>query len=333
MNKYIIALIVIFLVLINISSKLSCNFIPNKIPDKPSPSPQILKELTRQQIINLIKQEDIKQYVETLSSKEYCGRKTGTEGNIKAAQYIKDHLNKLNILYKEQEFTARGVKTKNIIAYIVPPNVKSENILVIGAHFDHLGGSSYNSYYPGADDNASGVAGVMAIATALSKHNLNNTILLQFYSAEEIGLVGSKYYTNNPLFPLNNPDINKHIAMINLDMIGYLKSNYTSNENTTTYRDDKSWTIYDYNNSVNLKKIVSTLNHKYPFATNISGYRPGGSDHAPFYNKGIPVVFLHTGLHNHYHKQTDTSDRLNYNGLVQVTKLALEIILEIDKTN
>jgi Zn-dependent M28 family amino/carboxypeptidase len=332
MKKNIIALVVILLVLLNLSNKFSYNLISDKIPVKPSP--QISIQLTREQIIDLINKEDVKRYVEVLASKEYSGRGTGTEGNNKAAQYIKDHLDKLNIPYKEQEFLARGIKTKNIIAYINPITIKSDSLLVIGAHFDHLG-SSGNVYYPGADDNASGVAGIMSIATALSKYrsHLNHTILLQFYSAEEMGLIGSKYYTNNPLFPLNDPDINKHIAMINLDMIGYLKGKYGDNENMTKCRNYQIWTVYDYTNAIDLKNIVSKLDSKYSFAKNISGYRPGGSDHAPFYNKGIPIVFLHTGSHIHYHKPTDTSDRLNYNGLVQVAKLALEIILEADSVN
>lgn len=331
MNKKLISLCVILLVLWNISGKLSNN-LTSKVPLN-KPSPQIPAELTYEQIISLIQEEDVKTYVQTLASKEYCGRGTGTEGNVKAAQYIKTHLEKLNIPYKEQEFTARGIKTSNIIGYINSSTIKSDNVLVIGAHFDHLG-SSGNIYYPGADDNASGVAGVMAIATALSKYknSLNHTVLLQFYSAEEMGLIGSKYYTNNPLFPLDDPDINKHIAMINLDMIGYLKSKYTTDENMTRCRDYKSWVVYNYTNSVDLKNIVSTLTSKYPFANNISGYRPGGSDHAPFYNKGIPVVFLHTGSHPNYHKPTDTPDKLNYKGLTQVAKLALEILLQADKT-
>lgn len=330
MNKKIIALIVIFLVLWNISNKLSYNSTPNSSPNKPVPQKPI--ELTYEQIIDLIKEDDVKKYVETLASKEYDGRATGTEGNIKAASYIKTHLEKLNIPYKEQEFIARGKKTKNIIGYIQPFKTKSDSILVVGAHFDHLG-SSGNIYYPGADDNASGVAGVMAIATALSKykHKLHHTILIQFYSAEEMGLIGSKYYTNNPLFPLNNPDISKHTAMINLDMIGYLKIKYNDNENMTRSRDYEFYEKYNFTNSLDLKNIVSELSNKYSFAKNISGYRPGGSDHAPFYNKGIPIVFLHTGSHPNYHKPSDTPDKLNYNGLVNVTKLALEILITADK--
>lgn len=330
MNKNTVALLLVFLVAFHIYGV----FYRESIVISTAPSPQEPKvvELTYDQVLDSIKTEDIKTYVEKLSSKEFNGRGTGTEGNLKAAEYIKNHLDSLKIPYKEQEFSFQNRKTKNIIAYISPKISKSDNIIVIGAHFDHLG-SRGDTYYPGADDNASGVAGVMAVATALTKYKekLRHTISLQFYSAEELGLIGSKYYTNNPLLPIDKPDINKHTAMVNLDMIGYLRNNYNADENLTKYRDCKEWTVFKYSNAVSLKNIVEELTSKYPFAKNISGYRPGGSDHAPFYNKGIPVVFLHTGSHPHYHKPTDTSDKLNYDGLADISKLALEIVIEVDK--
>lgn len=288
-----------------------------------------VKELSFDEILDTIKVADVKKYVEDLSSKDFDGRGTGTEGNKKAAQYICNHLDKLKIPYQRQTFNTRGVSTDNIIANIVPKNSKSDTVIVIGAHFDHLG-SRGSTYYPGADDNASGTAGLMAIATALNhyKDKLQHTVSLQFYSAEEWGLIGSEYYTNNPMLPLDNPDIKKHIAMINLDMIGYLRGNYSETENTTSYRDtDEFMECYS---SVDLRGIVSDLSSKYKFSTKISGYRPGGSDHAPFYRKGIPVVFLHTGSHPHYHKITDTPEKLNYEGLVLVTKLAFEIFIKVD---
>lgn len=306
-----------------------------KVDPIPSPVPVVVpKELAYEEVVSLIKSEDVKSYVEILASKEFNGRGTGSEGNDKAREYIKKHLDILGILYKEQEFSAKGKTTKNIIAYIVPKNIKNDEIIVIGAHFDHLGGRG-DSYYPGADDNGSGTAGLMAIATALSKYKdrLNHVVLLQFYSAEEMGLLGSKYYTDHPLFPENDPDINKHIAMINMDMIGYLKKKYDESENMTDYRVESDYVDEGIYGSVDLKGIVSELSSKYNFATNIAGYKPGGSDHSPFLSKKIPAVFLHTGTHPYYHKPTDTPDRLNYTGLARVAQLALEILVSIDKIN
>lgn len=327
-KNIIIILLVVFLAFHTgkILNRTSQNHKPVEVPKTET------VKLKYEDILNLINPQDIQKYVVDLSSKDFCGRATGTKGNALAAEYIKKHLQILNIPYKEQEFIARGHTTKNIIAYLHPNNIPTEQILVIGAHYDHLGGNE-DSYYPGADDNASGVAGLMSICKSLAKYKdqLKHTVLIQFYSAEELGLLGSKYYVNNPLFPDNNPNINNHIAMINLDMIGYLRTQYKENENTTRYRDDKSWIVFDYSQSVSLKTIVESLTEKYPFAKHISGYRPGGSDHAPFYNKGIPVVFLHTGLHSNYHKTTDTQDKLDYNGLAKVSRLAFEILIQADK--
>lgn len=89
----------------------------------------------------------------------------------------------------------------------------------------------------------------------------------------------------------------------------------------------------DHANRVDLKSIVEKLSDKYDFATNISGYKPGGSDHSPFLSKKVPAVFLHTGTHPYYHKPSDTPEKLNYSGLSQVAKLGLEILVEIDKNN
>lgn len=331
MNKKLIALFLLIVLVFHFSDVTSRK---PKVDPTPNTPVVVPRELTYEEIIDLIKIEDIKSYVEVFASKEFDGRGTGSEGNDKAREYIQKYLDSLGIEYKEQEFLARGRKTKNIIAYIIPQKIKSDEIIVIGAHFDHLGGKG-EVYYPGADDNASGVAGLMAIAKALSKYKnrLNHVVLLQFYSAEEIGLLGSKYYVDNPLFPLNNPDIEKHIAMINMDMIGYLKTQYHEFENTTDYRKELFDVAVDFSDKLDLKSIVKELSTKYVFAKNISGYSPGGSDHAPFYSKGIPVLFLHTGTHRHYHKITDTPEKLNYDGLVLISKLAFEVLVAIDQNN
>jgi Zn-dependent M28 family amino/carboxypeptidase len=305
-----------------------------KVEETPKPPTPVKKdELTYDKILNLIQKEDIKKHIIDLSSKEFCGRATGSEGNIRAADYIKNYLESLNIKYKEQKFLVKGKLTTNIIAYIVPENDANNQVIVIGAHYDHLGMINNQAYYPGADDNASGVSALMSICKALNayKNKLKNTISIQFYSAEELGLLGSKFYVNNPVLPLSSPSIDKHIAMINLDMIGYLKNNYQINENVAKYREDKSSIVFNYQTNISPKNIVAKLYDTYPFSKHICSYRPGGSDHAPFYNKGIPIVFLHTGLHSNYHKISDTPDKLNYLGIVEISKFAFEILVAIDK--
>lgn len=289
------------------------------------------KELSTEDIVSSVDEPYVRYIVEKLSSKEFCGRATGTKGNLLASKFICSELDNISVPYRVQNFKARGRETHNIIANINPKS-KSDQTIVIGAHFDHLGGDE-NRFFPGADDNASGVAGVLSMARSLSKYtNFKHNISIHFYSAEELGLIGSSYYCKNPLFPENQPDINSHIAMINMDMIGYLRSKYSASENCTEWRSDKEWRVFDkYTSTINLKDIVDKLSNKYGFAKNISGYRPGGSDHAPFFNSGVPVVFLHTGSHPNYHKTTDTPEKLNYSGMVDITKLAIEIVFNIDK--
>lgn len=322
--KKIIALLLVLLLCwhtynIFISTAPKTPIVPPPIPVVP-----IVPELTYEELINLVTKKDIREHIKILSSKEFEGRGTGTNGDKLSKEFITDYLKSIEVPYKIQNFNAKGRDTTNIIGYIVPSKNQSSKIIIIGAHYDHLGKRG-SIYYPGADDNASGVAAVMCIAKIIKKYEkrLNHTILFHFYSGEELGLLGSKYYVQNPIFPLED-----HIAMINLDMIGYLKS-YPKEYNTTTYREDSEYGLFDYR--ISLKEIVKNLSSKYSFAQNICGYKPGGSDHAPFYHKGIPVVFIHTGSHAHYHKPTDTEEKLNYEGLEGCTKLALEILLQVDK--
>lgn len=307
------------------------------IPEKPvvvePVKPQPI-ELTDEDIIDLITEENLKQYVEILSSKEFGGREPGTIGSEKTIDFICKHLDSLGILYVKQSFSIRGITTSNIIAHITPQKPINKKVIVIGAHFDHLG-TKGSAYYPGADDNSSGVAGLMAIATSLSKYKdkLNHTISLQFYSAEEWGLVGSNFYTKYPILPLDSPNINDHLSMINLDMIGYLRYNYSLNENVASYKNESDCIKCNYISLPNIKNTIEKLSLRYPFVNSIISYKPGSSDHSPFYKKGIPIIFLHTGLHSNYHKTSDTSDKLNYGGLKLVSQLAFEILVAIDKEN
>lgn len=339
-QRNILLLLIVVVLAFHFNSKFQETKVVPNVPDivdpKPEPKPPEVIDYTLEQILDSIRVEDVKKYVETLSSREFNGRATGTAGNEIAAKYICDHLDSLKIPYEKQEFNARGDRTSNVIAHISPTNSNNSDVIVVGAHFDHLKPQG-QTYYPGADDNASGTAAVMAIAEALNKYKdkLKHTIVVQFYSAEELGLLGSYYYVENPMFPKSNPTINSHIAMVNLDMVGYLRNSYDIDDRTTTYREEFDSLTSDMEvaltSSVDMRDIVRELSSKYSFANNISGYKPGGSDHAPFYRKGVPVVFLHTGSHPHYHRPSDTPEKLNYDGLASVARLALEIIVIADQ--
>lgn len=284
------------------------------------------------QAILSITEEECKNHVYKLSSDELEGRMSGKKGNVLAAEYIKSEFEKYGLLTMYDKFKIKranpGPKneigddfTQNIYAWIEgsDPKLKDE-IVVVGAHMDHIGyGPSMSrskkiEIHNGADDNASGTSALLEIAQALSKLKPKRTILFQAYSAEEMGLIGSRFYVDNPKFPINNPNIKKHIVMINLDMVGYLDKGY------------HYASFLDADSSVDLNKNIELLNKKYNFAKKITARGGGGSDHASFYNKKIPVAFLHTGGHQHYHTPEDDADKLNYKGLEQISRYAFELV-------
>jgi aminopeptidase YwaD len=225
------------------------------------------------------------------------------------------------------------------------PKLKGETI-VIGAHYDHLGmggeGSGSLSARPGihhgADDNASGVAGLLELARMLTSQNPKprRTIVFIAFSGEEEGLIGSNYYVNHPIVPLQNT-----VAMINMDMIGRLKENKLIIGGAGTAQD---WhrMIDQENLGILAAAAVSADNNprdagggfaasKFAVALSEDGYGP--SDHSSFYSKQVPVLFFWTGNHEDYHKPSDTADKINYEGEARIISFIANIFRDIDKTD
>ena len=239
------------------------------------------------------------------------------------------------------------------------PKLKAEAI-VIGAHYDHLGRGGEGSLAPregeihhGADDNASGVAGLMEIARLLSTENPKprRTVVFIAFSGEEEGLIGSNYYINHPVVPLTNT-----VAMINMDMIGRLKDRKLIVGGIGTAQEWRS--MVEADNSVqgmtvslnaprreamatgkgpivlgaNGQPVVTMDPTKQFFLTlNEDGYGP--SDHQSFYIKQVPVLFFWTGTHDDYHKPSDTADKINYEGEAHIVSFVERIIRDIDKSD
>jgi aminopeptidase YwaD len=213
----------------------------------------------------------------------------------------------------------------NVIGYI---DNGSATTVVLGAHYDHLGrGEDSNSrevekrgqIHNGADDNASGTAALIELARLLKNSKLkNNNYLFVAFSGEELGLFGSKYFTEHPTI-----DLSKVNYMINMDMVGRL--NDSSHVITVGgYGTSPSWgEIY---NLTGKKKLYS---NDLAFRFDSSGTGP--SDHTSFYLKNIPVLFYFTGLHQDYHKPTDDFDKINYTGEMNVVKHILSVIETEDK--
>jgi hypothetical protein len=209
--------------------------------------------------------------------------------------------------------------TNNVIGKIEgkDPVLKNEYI-VIGAHMDHLGdglkyGSLHDSHvseiHNGADDNASGVAGILELAQYYStkKKDLKRSIIFMTFSGEEAGLIGSGHFTKSELMKKYNI-----VSMINLDMVGRLTDNKLTIGGTGT---SSIW-----------QGLLDSLNKTYNFtaAYNKDGYGP--SDHASFYGKDIPVLFFFTGLHKDYHKPSDDWQHINADGEAKVLNMVVGIV-------
>ena len=275
--------------------------------------------------------------VEYLSSDELEGRSTGSKGEELAANYIKKRFKEMNVkpiakngYFQEFSFKQKShphdtistsdsiqensITGKNVIGFI---DNKSINTIVVGAHYDHLGfggeGSLYRSdslkIHNGADDNASGVSLMLDLAAKLKDNNNNNYMFIAF-SGEELGLLGSNFFVKNPTI-----DIKSINYMINMDMVGRL-----NNENTLA--------VYGLGTSPIFKQTIKSNNKNFKIIENESGVGP--SDHTSFYLNDIPVLHFFTGQHSDYHKPSDDSELLNYEGINLISDFIYSIISDLN---
>ncbi|MCC6286854.1 MAG: M20/M25/M40 family metallo-hydrolase [Chitinophagaceae bacterium] len=208
----------------------------------------------------------------------------------------------------------------NVVGYI---DNGAPSTIIIGAHYDHLGygedgnglsRSKEKQIYNGADDNASGTAALIEIARILkkSKAKKNNYALIAF-SGEELGLFGSKYFTEHPTIDLASANY-----MINMDMVGRMNDSA------------KAVTIGGFGTSPTWSEVVYAQKNV-PFSIKIDSSGVGPSDHTSFYRKNIPVLFFFTGLHQDYHKPSDDADKINYAGELYVVKYIQSLIEGLNK--
>ena len=283
--------------------------------------------------------ESIKKDIEYLASEELEGRFPGTNGEDLAANYIAEKFEKFGLTkltgsyfqdfnftlpsspheeVKFNEETNSKIDAKNIIAFI---DNNKKNTVIIGAHYDHIGyGGQYsldrgvNEIHNGADDNASGTAMLISLAKQLKNRNdLKNNYLFIAFSAEELGLIGSRYFVNSEIF--DSESIN---FMINLDMVGRLN-------------EERELSIYGVGTSSIFKQVVNSLNNN--FKLKIISDGTGPSDHTSFYNKDIPVLFFNTGSHENYHRPSDDFDLINYEGISEISNYVIDIIDELETYN
>jgi hypothetical protein len=280
----------------------------------------------------------IKEDVAFLADDKLEGRQTGTEGEKAAAEYISERFKELDIEPKgtdgylqtfnftpktsphdEIKFTSvaedSSIVGTNVVGYI---DNKAENTVVIGAHYDHLGyggdGSLFRdkekAIHNGADDNASGVAMMLNLASKLKTTNTSNNYLFIAFSGEEIGLLGSNYFTKNTTI-----DADKINYMINMDMVGRMKA-------------DSTLAVYGVGTSPMFKQTLTANNDSFKLIENESGVGP--SDHTSFYLIDKPVLHFFTGQHEDYHKPGDDSEKLNYDGMNLISDYIYSLISDLN---
>lgn len=278
-----------------------------------------------------IEEKKIKSHITVLAADDMEGRFSGSDGERKALQYLEKEFKALKLTPKgeqafQQQFpfkagvhgTGEEGKAHNAIAYL---DNQADKTIIIGAHYDHLGfgenGSSLDAnpkgkIHNGADDNASGVAGVLELARYFSQNKVKekSNFLFICFSGEELGLYGSKYFTENPTI-----DMSKVSFMINMDMIGRLP-------------DNKVISISGTGTSPVWEPLLKNVSTPLTIKTDSSGMGP--SDHASFYLKNIPALHFFTGSHSDYHKPTDDSEKINYGGEKEVLELIIQVIEKLD---
>lgn len=225
---------------------------------------------------------------------------------------------------------AQSLEGSNVLAVIEGTDEKlKKEFVFVTAHYDHLGMSDSTVIYYGADDNASGTSGVIEIARAFAEAKKQGvgpkrTVVCMLVSGEEKGLLGSRYYTEFPLFPLD-----KTIVDINIDMIGRVDDRHKDNPDYVYVigSDRISTHLHDINELVNGEQTKLELDYKYNAKDDPNHYYER-SDHYNFAEKGIPVVFYFNGVHADYHRPTDTADKLNYEVMAKRAQLAFFVAWE-----
>lgn len=264
------------------------------------------ESLTITQAVEKITIADQTEWLTYLASKELDGRVPNKPGFQKAVEYVESKCKSWGLQTERQTVPNRD---QNLFAWIPGVGPTADEIVVVGAHLDHLGNGKL-----GADDNGSGSTAVMSIAYALSLLPPGpRTVVFQWYTAEESGLIGSGYYVNNPTFPKGSPSIRKHVAMINLDMVGRLSGRAV----------DES--IEQEEQTAEFTRYITQLDTRYTFANDITFTSGNRSDHARFRSAGVPAVWMFTDTHSDYHAVGDVVSKINFDGLSRIARYTAEL--------
>ena len=291
---------------------------------------------------------DLYNHMLILSSDSLEGRETGKKGQKMAADYIMNHFKNIGIppykynSYYQKFRLKKGrhlckcddcdvdvikkllginkyINGENVLGYIEGSDLKEE-LIIISAHYDHLGKHD-NLIYNGADDDASGTVAAMEIAEAfmLAKKEgfgPRRSVLIMAVSGEEKGLLGSKYYTDHPIYPLKNT-----VCNLNIDMIGRIGDFHTHPNYVYLIGSDMlSTDLHNLSEKVNKKHINLELDYSFNSEHDPNRYYYR-SDHYNFAKNNIPVIFYFNGIHEDYHKSTDTIEKIDFDKIKKIARL------------
>ena len=284
-----------------------------------------------------ITEKELKEHLYIYASDEFEGRDTGEPGQKKAVEYLRNYYKSIGIepgdlegdYFQEMTLTMRGrrgqkpktVETENVVA-IIKGSEKPDEYVVITAHLDHVGVDD-TGIYNGADDDGSGTVALLEIAEAFKKaadkgKGPKRSIVFLHVTGEEKGLLGSAYYADNPIYPLENTVVN-----LNVDMIGRIDPSRREKNRDYIYligSDHDSVDLHKLSEQTNAESVNMTLDYRFNDKNdpNRFYYR---SDHYNFAKNGIPIIFYFTGTHADYHKITDTPDKIEYDLLEMRSRL------------
>ena len=284
-----------------------------------------------------ITEKELKEHLYIYASDEFEGRDTGEPGQKKAVEYLRNYYKSIGVepgdiegdYFQEMTLTMRGrrgqkpktVETENVVA-IIKGSEKPDEYVVITAHLDHVGVDE-TGIYNGADDDGSGTVALLEIAEAFKKaadkgKGPKRSIVFLHVTGEEKGLLGSAYYADNPIYPLENTVVN-----LNVDMIGRIDPSRREKNRDYIYligSDHDSVDLHKLSEQTNAESVNMTLDYRFNDKNdpNRFYYR---SDHYNFAKNGIPIIFYFTGTHADYHKITDTPDKIEYDLLEMRSRL------------
>jgi len=269
-----------------------------------------------------ITQAELKNHVDTLADDTFEGREAGSRGGRAAGNYILKALEAEGLSPAGESgtyFQTFGGSSRNVLGFRAgsDPELK-EQVILICAHYDHVGyGRANNSYGPtgyihnGADDNASGVAALLEVADAWNKlpQAPKRSVLFACWDGEEAGLLGSRHWTAQPTVPLSRIGL-----ALNMDMVGRMRNNKLE--------------VLGMRTAPGLRRLVSESNLegatiKFDWALKAD------SDHWPFLERRVPILMLHTGLHEDYHRPSDDAAKINHAGLACASKLAFRLVVQL----